>query len=228
MWKGLLGMSDTARGAATVGGNATATSPLIDARADVLELVTIHVRAERLDGRPPQAGDRVECVAEIEFGTGGVVNRLSVDILRGVTLSLGATFVRVSARNLGTTDQRVLAHLAPGVRPVAREAQLTTLGDALPGGGARDLTIPPFAVWMEVWRTSERTTELEVDFMPPDPAPALFNVRAALGERLPRMPIANGATRARIRNVAPGSGEPGNVVADGNAFVPTVIWGLCV
>lgn len=228
MWKGILGMSDIARPPPVFGGEVTATSPIIDAKSDVLELVTIHIRAQRDDGRAPQVGERVECVADINFGTAGVANQITVDILRGVTLSLGATWVRVQARNRGNIAQKVIAHVAPGARPTAREAQLTTLGEPLLGGASRSIDIPAFAVWMEIWRTAERTTELEIDMLPPTPAAALFNVRAALGERLPRMPIANGATRALLRNTAAGTGEPDDPVAVANGLTPTVIWGLCV
>lgn len=228
MWKGILGMSDVALPAPAFGGESNPTSPIINATSDVLELVTIHIRSQRTDGRAPQAGERVECVADIEFGTAGVTNRLTVDLLRGVTLSLGATFVRVSARNRGNVEQKVLAHVAPGARPTAREAQLTTLGEPLLGGAFRSIDIPAFAVWMEIWRTAERTTELEIDMLPPTPAAALFNVRAALGERMPRMPVANGATRALLRNTAAGTGEALDPVAIANALTPTIIWGLCV
>lgn len=228
MWRGILGLSDLAQPPATLGGDVSATAPLIDAQADQLEMITIHVRAQRQDALPPQPNERVECVADISFGAGGIAQSLTVDILRGATLSLGATWVRVVARNRGNVVQKVVAHAAPGSRPAAREAQLTTLGDPLLGGAARSIDIPAFAAWMEIWRSNERGTELEVDMLPPSPAAPLFNVRAARGERMPRLPIANGATRALLRNTAAGTGEAADPVAVANALTPTIIWGLWV
>lgn len=215
---GLLGRSDDLR-------PGDLSSPLIEARGDDASgVVTCYVFAEPIS-TPLAPGAEVQCVGQVVWRTDATEHRVSFDVINGAAISLAARSLRLSVRNQGNVPMRVSASISPMARAAAREAQLTTVGDLIPGGSAASFDVPAYAAWLEVWRERERATELEIDFAYPAPAGVLYNARAAAGERLPRMPVANGVRRVTVRNT--GAGSPDQLAeATANQYRPILIWGL--
>lgn len=201
-----------------------AGAPLVDMKADEPGMVTVYIGLEYV--APIIASDEVQCVAELVWGTDGTEQRVVVDVMRGMAITLACKRLRVSVRNLGTKLVKATASVGPGSRSAAREAQLTTVGASLPGGTSATYEVPAYAAWVEIWRTRERETEFEADLNFPAPAAALYTSRAQPGERMPRMPIANGVTLITLRNTGPAGAEPTSDVSVASAFAPVLIWGL--
>jgi len=187
-------------------------------------MLTIYVEAQPIHGL--DAGAEIQCVADVVWGTDGTEQRVRFDIMRGSAISIVCRTLRLSARNLGNRAMRVSASVGPATRAAAREAQLTAVGTSLAGGQAATFEVPAYAAWLELWRGRERETECEIDFAFPVPASPLYTVRAAPGERMPRMPIANGCSRATVRNTSPAGPERDDRISLASAFTPTLIWGL--